>query len=533
MCAHALLGEHVRYVPAGVDSFVYTATDALGHCATSRVYITVTPPPGLEAGNQTVSACQQTATSFNVSTSVSSVVDVYVNNPQPGTPTYPAHGSLTKSGSVLTYTSAVGFVGVDAFQFVVSDALGRVSVGHVKIVVAQCAPVTTSTSTTSTGTTGTTSTGTTSTGTTSTGTTGTTGVVFTNSGVSYGRYIWQDSNTAPGYWTSDYTGPLSGFVTSTLPYALPYPPDDRSVYGKDGRYARSEIPANGVSTALHVQRFGAVVTGSNAVITGVKFIFQRAASNTGVTDLSARLLINGVPVGANLYDLPGYTREAYPPRLAFMRKFEIGGPSSMWGLTPAELTKANVNTAVFGLQLIVQNSNSVPVEVFIDEIDVGIYWALSASAAAMLDREDTQQAALEQSDSHVIVINTSTAVPIAASVAGVVAVVAVAALLVVIRRRRALSGGITNTKMCAKVSPGGAAPSKRADPVDDIDTLDVVCASDPRPASASAPAPGSSRNRAEALRAAIAARLAAQAAAARLPSLSPKQAQLAELPRDE
>ena len=136
-------GTDIRYTPAvgfvGTDSFTYMATDGSSASNVATVTITVTdsaPPADNQAptagnGNETTKRNQpisidMTAYASDPDGSIASVcVDVTdCSNPTVATQ---KHGTVTVSGTSVTYTPAAGFSGRDAFSYKVFDNNGAES----------------------------------------------------------------------------------------------------------------------------------------------------------------------------------------------------------------------------------------------------------------------------------------------------------------------------------------------------------------------------------------------------------------------
>jgi len=119
-------GESVTYTPSsafygGTDSFTYTATNPGGTSAPATVTVTVVPSAVPVAASHTIATTTGTAVLIQAAEGAT--------GPQPfvgvGVATQPAHGSATANGEQITYTPTAGFVGTDAFNYVVSNNFGQ------------------------------------------------------------------------------------------------------------------------------------------------------------------------------------------------------------------------------------------------------------------------------------------------------------------------------------------------------------------------------------------------------------------------
>lgn len=139
----------VTYTPdddfVGTDSFVYTLSDGQGGVDTATVSITVN-----EIANNAPIANNDTAV---VTKNTAKVIHVLGNDtPNPGGETdtvtlsiatgdEPAHGTVSISNNVLTYTPETGFVGTDSFVYTLSDDKGASDTATVSITVEDTAVV--------------------------------------------------------------------------------------------------------------------------------------------------------------------------------------------------------------------------------------------------------------------------------------------------------------------------------------------------------------------------------------------------------
>jgi large repetitive protein len=134
-------GSTATYTPAagyvGADSFTYTATDPYGLFATATINVTVT--------NQAPIAVDDV---INTSTNTPGSVDVLANDSDPNGDTLsvtgnstPAHGAVSFSGGVATYTPTSGYAGPDSFTYTISDGNGGTATATVNVTVGNAAPV--------------------------------------------------------------------------------------------------------------------------------------------------------------------------------------------------------------------------------------------------------------------------------------------------------------------------------------------------------------------------------------------------------
>ncbi|MGH7019113.1 MAG: beta strand repeat-containing protein, partial [Brevundimonas sp.] len=128
----SITGDTATYTPAagfyGTNTFSYRATGPGGNSPTRTVTVTVAVPPAPTAANTTLSAGFQTAGTrvlpvSGVLTSVS-VVD------------QPANGSVSITGTTLTYTPAAGYHGADSLTYQATGPGGSSQVRTVTITVA-------------------------------------------------------------------------------------------------------------------------------------------------------------------------------------------------------------------------------------------------------------------------------------------------------------------------------------------------------------------------------------------------------------
>jgi|GEM_PF-3828869 len=134
-------GSLATYTPAagfiGSDSFTYTIGDGRGGTATATVTVSVIDRTPI-ANDDAIGTVQDTAGSVNVLAND--------NDPDPDelsvtSFTQGAHGAVTITGGVATYTPAAGFIGSDSFTYTIDDGHGALATGtvHVTVEMAACA----------------------------------------------------------------------------------------------------------------------------------------------------------------------------------------------------------------------------------------------------------------------------------------------------------------------------------------------------------------------------------------------------------
>ncbi|EAQ43218.1 Ig-like domain-containing protein [Polaribacter sp. MED152] len=116
---------------AGIDTFVYTITDANGYADTATVTITIGGDYPAEAANDNFSIDVDTATSLDVLVNDLpenvSIVSVDANSNQGFT--------LSIENSAILYTPTNGFIGMDEFTYTIEDADGNQSSAIVSLTV--------------------------------------------------------------------------------------------------------------------------------------------------------------------------------------------------------------------------------------------------------------------------------------------------------------------------------------------------------------------------------------------------------------
>ncbi|MEO7733148.1 MAG: Ig-like domain-containing protein [Kofleriaceae bacterium] len=128
-------GTVATYTPAagfiGSDSFTYTIGDGRGGAATATVTISVVDRPPV-AGDDAIGTLQDTPGSVNVLAND--------NDPDPDelaviSFTQGAHGAVTLTSGVATYTPVAGFIGSDSFTYTIDDGHGATATGTVNVTV--------------------------------------------------------------------------------------------------------------------------------------------------------------------------------------------------------------------------------------------------------------------------------------------------------------------------------------------------------------------------------------------------------------
>jgi len=132
-------GTTITYTPtagySGADSFSYTASNAGGTSAPATVSLTIHPDLPV-AGAKSATVAFNTATLIDLAPVISG-----------GTPdslavsTQPAHGTVTISGTTVSYTPTAGYSGADSFSYTASNAGGTSAAAVVSLTVHPQVPV--------------------------------------------------------------------------------------------------------------------------------------------------------------------------------------------------------------------------------------------------------------------------------------------------------------------------------------------------------------------------------------------------------
>nr|WP_225562744.1 Ig-like domain-containing protein [Rhodanobacter sp. DHG33] len=118
-------GETVTYMPSstfygGTDSFTYTATNPGGTSAPATVTVTVGTPAAPTVAAKTVTTPYNTAASINLSGAITGIDITAVT-----IGTAPAHGTVSVSGEMVTYTpSSTFYGGTDSFTYTATNPGG-------------------------------------------------------------------------------------------------------------------------------------------------------------------------------------------------------------------------------------------------------------------------------------------------------------------------------------------------------------------------------------------------------------------------
>jgi alpha-tubulin suppressor-like RCC1 family protein len=141
-----LADGQIRYTPHpgyfGVDSFLYTARDAVGAMASARVDVEVRPNPSLNHPPQPEADLASTDPGISVD------INVLANDTDPeGDPlsirafTQGSFGAVAASGpNALRYRPVAGIQGQDTFTYTVTDPSGATATATVRVLVGQAQP---------------------------------------------------------------------------------------------------------------------------------------------------------------------------------------------------------------------------------------------------------------------------------------------------------------------------------------------------------------------------------------------------------
>ena len=129
----SISGNAVVYAPnsnfAGTDSFGYTIRDSFGQIANATVTVTVTPPGGPVAVNDTATTSAGTPVT----------IDVLANDTGTGIAVsgvgVPSNGTAELGANAVVYTSKTGFAGTDNFSYTIRDSFGRTATATVTVTV--------------------------------------------------------------------------------------------------------------------------------------------------------------------------------------------------------------------------------------------------------------------------------------------------------------------------------------------------------------------------------------------------------------
>lgn len=127
----------IIYTPASVfsgnDSFTYTIEDKYGNTANGLVSIYVSPAPKPQApvvNNDTVYTIIDTQLAI---TPLSNDTDPAGETLTITNTTTPANGTISKSGSTITYTPKSGFTGTDTFEYTAANTSGLTATGLITV----------------------------------------------------------------------------------------------------------------------------------------------------------------------------------------------------------------------------------------------------------------------------------------------------------------------------------------------------------------------------------------------------------------
>ena len=129
-----VVGSRIDYTPdtgfEGIDAFSYTVADGRGGTDTAGVIVTVGSPnlpPPPSTNRPPVAADDVVATAFETAVTI----DVLANDTDPDTDplsvtgtTQPPNGSVRIVGGRIEYAPAIGFRGIDTFEYTIEDGRG-------------------------------------------------------------------------------------------------------------------------------------------------------------------------------------------------------------------------------------------------------------------------------------------------------------------------------------------------------------------------------------------------------------------------
>lgn len=132
-------GTTITYTPtagySGADSFSYTASNAGGTSAPATVSLTIHP-------DLPVAGAKSATVAFNAATLIDLAPVISGGTPDSLTvSTQPAHGTVTISGTTVSYTPTAGYSGADSFSYTASNAGGTSAAAAVSLTVHPQVPV--------------------------------------------------------------------------------------------------------------------------------------------------------------------------------------------------------------------------------------------------------------------------------------------------------------------------------------------------------------------------------------------------------
>jgi hypothetical protein len=116
---------------SGTDLFAYAVTDETGQTRFATEFITVSPPPGPVAVDDTYSTAYQTPVNGTAGTG-----DMYSPGAAFATVSLPANGTVVMNADgSYTYTPRAGFAGTDTFAYKVTDPSGQFATATETIII--------------------------------------------------------------------------------------------------------------------------------------------------------------------------------------------------------------------------------------------------------------------------------------------------------------------------------------------------------------------------------------------------------------